>query len=480
MGANAEVVWNGANRLAPKRSPAELMLVAAGCALLLGLAVVLADVLYRYPPSLAVALGGGLLLVVGTALVVARYDLAVTIGFLLLGVVLVEPAPSDALFGLVMAVAAATGRFRLKRVPRTVLYLLAALIVLNLLSAADVTDWAVAGRFFAITLYLSFFSLWLAAYIDRPSRARRLVRAYLFIAVLSAALASLALFIHFPASSTMIGDATRAKGLFKDPNVYGPFLIPIALILAEEILNPRLLRLRRSLMLASFFALTLGVVFSYSRAAWLNYAVGLIVLIGLVVLRRPDRRAISLVLVVLVSGLAIAGAVVGTGSLGFLEERAHVQSYDTSRFAAQSHGLTAGIDHPFGVGPGQFDVISPISSHSLYVRSLSEQGVLGLLVIIVLVVATLAFGTANVLRGGETYGVSAAALLAAWCGLVANSFFVDTLHWRHLWLVAALIWAGAMRSTMARRRSQLRAPRWDSKPAWAGAAQASTPESRHS
>jgi len=28
--------------------------------------------------------------------------------------------------------------------------------------------------------------------------------------------------------------------------------------------------------------------------------------------------------------------------------------------------------------------------------------------------------------------------MAAWCGLVANSFFVDTLHWRHLWLVAAL------------------------------------------
>jgi hypothetical protein len=50
-----------------------------------------------------------------------------------------------------------------------------------------------------------------------------------------------------------------------------------------------------------------------------------------------------------------------------------------------------------------------------------------------------------VIHGSDTYGISAAALLAAWCGLVANSFFVDTLHWRHLWLVAGLIWAGAMR-----------------------------------
>ena len=90
-------------------------------------------------------------------------------------------------------------------------------------------------------------------------------------------------------------------------------------------------------------------------------------------------------------------------------------------------------------------MISPLSSHSLYVRSLSEQGLLGLLTIIALIVGTLAFGAVNVLHGRDTYGISAVALLAAWCGLVINSFFVDTLHWRHLWLLAALIWAGAAR-----------------------------------
>ena len=34
-------------------------------------------------------------------------------------------------------------------------------------------------------------------------------------------------------------------------------------------------------------------------------------------------------------------------------------------------------------------------------------------------------------------------LLGLWVGLIVNSFFVDTLHWRHLWLVAGLIWAAA-------------------------------------
>jgi O-antigen ligase len=427
------------------RSPADVARIAAGWSSLALLALVLAALLGRNPVPLTVALGGGVLMLLALALVLARYDLAIYVGFLLLAVVLVEPAPSDALFGLVMAVAAVTGRFGIRRVSRLALCIVAALLLLNLLSLSEVTDWSAAGRFVLITLYLGLFSLWLAAYVDRPSRAQRLVRAYLAAAVFSAVLASAALFLHFPFHTLLIGDGERAKGLFKDPNVYGPFLVPITLILAEELLRPRLLRMRRSFMLLCFLALTLGIIFSYSRAAWLNLAVGLVVLIAVVTLRRPDRRALTLVVVVLVGGAAIAGAVVVTGSLSFLEQRAHLQSYDTSRFAAQERGLHVGLEHPFGLGPGQFEVISPVASHSLYIRALSEQGVLGLMTIIALVVGTLAFAVVSVLRGRDTYGIGAAALLAAWCGLVANSFFVDTLHWRHLWLVAALIWAGAVR-----------------------------------
>ncbi len=409
----------------------------------LGLAALLVH--SALPASLVVA--AGLALAAGVALVVSRYDVAVAIGTFLLAVVLVEPAPSDALFGLVIAVAIVTGRFAFKRVPRTAVLVVAAIIVLNVLSLIDVVSWSVAARFFFITLYLGLFSLWLTGYLDRPARSRRLVRAYLAAAVLSSLAASAALFVHFPGASVLIGDGSRAKGLFKDPNVFGPFLVPITLILAEELLRRRLLRLRRSMMLACFLALILGVVFSYSRAAWLNLAVAVIVLVAAVVLRRPDRRAMSLVLVIGFSGLAIAGAVVGTGSLGFLEERAKLQSYDTNeRFVAQSRGLSVGIEHPLGIGPGQFDVVSPVSSHSLYVRALSEQGPLGLAAIIALIIVTVALAALNLLRGRDTYGISAAALLAAWCGLVANSFFVDTLHWRHLWLVAGLIWAGAVRA----------------------------------
>ena len=141
-----------------------------------------------------------------------------------------------------------------------------------------------------------------------------------------------------------------------------------------------------------------------------------------------------------------------------LKERAQLQGYDTSRFAAQDRGLTYGLTHVFGIGPGQFEVLSPVASHSLYVRVFAEQGILGLLFIIVFVISTLVFGLVNVARGRDTYGISAAALLAAWCGLICNSFFVDTLHWRHLWLVVGLIWAAAMRKQVLSGRFRARSP----------------------
>jgi hypothetical protein len=81
------------------------------------------------------------------------------------------------------------------------------------------------------------------------------------------------------------------------------------------------------------------------------------------------------------------------------------------------------------------------------VRVLAEQGVLGFVVLAALLLGTLALGLENAVAGRSTYGIGSAALVAGWCGLLANSFFVDTLHWRHLWVVAALIWAGAMRGT---------------------------------
>jgi O-antigen ligase len=415
---------------------------AAGGGVLLVLFLGGGLVLSRSPLPLSLVVAFGIALLGTLALALARYDAAVALGVLLLAVVRIEPAPPDLVFAVVIAVALVTARLRLERVPLSITLLVSVFLALNLLAATAATDGPRAVSFFTITFYLGVFGLWLAAYVSSVRRARLVLLAYLAGAALSAAVACLALVVPFPGAQVFV-DGPRAQGLFKDPNVFGPFLVPAVLMLMEETVAPRLLRFPVATKLVLLSILTVGVVFSFSRAAWLNLAVGTLVLLAILALRRGGaRRAMTLLVVALVAGAALLGVVTATSKTEFLVERAALQDYDAQRFGAQASGIEIAERHPLGLGPGQFERISDVSAHSTYVRALAEEGVLGALLVLGLLLLTLGFAARNVAAGVDTYGIGSAGLLAAWCGLLANSSFVDTLHWRHLWLVAALIWAG--------------------------------------
>ena len=419
--------------------------IAAGAGAMLLVAVAAPMVSQSSGASLRIALGGGIALLGVLTLALVSYDAAVVLGLLLLGVVRTEPAVPDAVFGVVMAVAVATGRFRLSAVPRVVRHLLGVLVALNVLSAIEVVDVGEATRFLAITLYLVLLGVGLAGYVDGRRRTQLAVGAYLVAAVGSALLGSLALFVSFPGSTALSANGYRAQGLFEDPNVFGPFLVPAAVILLEERLRPRLFALRPALSSVCLLVVSAGILFSYSRAAWLNLAVavGVLTLLGA---RGPGgaRRTLRLAAAGILAAAVAVALVQVTGSADFLDDRAGLQAYDVERFSAQQTGVDLALEHPLGIGPGQFDVLVPVSAHSLYVRVLAEQGILGLAVLLALVGGTLAFAARTALRRLDLHGLSSLALLAAWCGALVNSLVVDTLHWRHLWLLAALIWANAM------------------------------------
>jgi hypothetical protein len=408
----------------------------------------LVSVLYLFPPpSLGSALLAGVGLVALLALAIVRYEAAVALGFVLLGVVSVEPAPSDIVFAIVIVVALVTGRFDLSRVPLLITGLLIAFLALNLISAMEAQDTARAALFLSITAYLAVFAMWLTGFVDGTGHARLVLLGYLTAAVASAALGSLALLVGFPGSENfLLGGCCRAQGLFQDPNVFGPFLVPAALLLLQETIEPRLIRLRTPFKVVLFGVLVVGVLLSFSRGAIINLGLGLLVLLMVMLLRRGGARRLPALLAVL--GVAVIGAI-GALSVGesaeLLESRSTVQSYDSDRFNAQRTGIEIAFEHPAGVGPGQFEVISPLATHSTYVRVLAEQGTLGLFAFAVLMLATLLLAARNALGGYSAYGIGSAALLAAWCGILANSLVVDTLHWRHLWMIAALIWVASMR-----------------------------------
>jgi O-antigen ligase len=378
-------------------------------------------------------------------LTVARYESVVALGFILFGVVLVEPAVPDLIFGIVMLVAIVTGRARatLRRSPPLVVYTLAFLIVLNVLASAWAHSVGEAMFYVSITTYLALFGLWLAGYVDSTTRARRLVESVTIGATVTSILAIAALFVPFPGSAEFVY-LSRAKGLFDDPNVFGPFLIvPFAFILAE-LVEPTLLAWRRRWLLVLLLVCGAGILFSYSRAAWLNTALVVTTMIAAYALRRGGlRQAAKTLGLGAVAVGALITAVFLTGSTSFFLARAHLQNYDTDRFEGQDASFALAQTHVFGIGPGQYLDVVGIGAHSTFLRALGEEGVLGLVLIVLLLFTTLILAGGNVVRGQSTFGISAVPLLGLWVGLIANSFFIDTLHWRHLWLVAALIWAGA-------------------------------------
>jgi len=433
-------------RLTERALPEGAPLLALGVGLALALSAGLAVGLGADGPPLGVSLAGGVGALTVLALALARYDLAVALGFLVLGIVRIEPAPVDGVFAIVMAVALVTGRFDLRSAPLWASVLVGLFLALNLLACMEAVDPSRAASFLSITAYLSLLGLWTSGYVRTHRRARMVLKLWIGTAALTAAASTLALYVDFPGSIELHERyVDRAQGLFNDPNVYGPFLVPAAILVLHELLEPRLLRGGRLLKLLALTVLVLGVTTSYSRAAWLNLGVAVLVMLAVLPLRRGGVRRASALLLTLVACFAAAGvAVVATGSSKFLEERANVQSYDTQRFGAQRGGVELAEEHPLGVGPGQFELLEPISAHSTFVRALAEEGVVGLAVLVALLLATLGVAVRNVMLGRSTAGLSSTALLAAWCGLLANSFFVDTLHWRHLWILAGLIWAGSM------------------------------------
>jgi O-antigen ligase len=424
-----------------------LALVAA-----LGMALAIALTPVERPAWELIA--GGLALLGVLALAVARYETAVALGFLLFAAVRVEPAPADAVFAVVIAVALATGRLNLSNTPLGPALGIAIFVALNLVACFEALDPVRAASFMAITVYLCVFGLWVATYVSDRRRARTVLRIYIGTAVFSAAIGAAALFLPFPGHESLTAyTGTRARALFKDPNVFGPFLVPALLLLLQETIEPRLLRSGRFMKLLGLAALCCGVLFSYSRAAWLDLVVGVVVMGVVFALRRGGARRAFVFMLTLVLGVAVlVVSIQVTGQAQFLKERAQYQTYDNQRFGAQSGGIHIGERHPIGVGPGQFELVEPISAHSTYVRALAEEGVLGFLALVALLYGTLLMALRNAVRGWDTHGIGSTALLAAWTGILANSVFVDTLHWRHLWLVAGLIWAASQTSSSAGTR----------------------------
>ena len=254
----------------------------------------------------------------------------------------------------------------------------------------------------------------------------------------------------------------RAKGPFKDANVFGPFLVPAAIYALSQILGQPWRKV--AIYFSLFLLFVMGVLLSFSRGAWVNFSVSFMLFVSITVwTATAHRQRITWLLAGTVMCAIVALAIiaaVSTDVVGdrFFQRATLVQKYDTAeggRFDTQLEALAMIGQNPLGVGPGRSKEVFGLETHNLYLHSLTEGGWLAGLSLLAFLGWVMIGGLSTVSRNWPLRP-HATVILACTAGTLLQSFFIDSTHWRHLWLLLALLCSLALSERRDRRQNQLR------------------------
>ncbi len=301
----------------------------------------------------------------------------------------------------------------------------------------------------AVTLYLCGASFLFACFVaKRPGPHTRLIlNGYLIAAMIAAVLGIIGYLDLLPGAYESLTRYDRAAALFKDPNVYGPFLIPGLLTALHLWLSRPLARGLVPLLAAAILAV--GILFSFSRGAWAGAAIALALYCYLYMLgsaRNVDRLKLASLVVsgAALIGLVVAAAFQSDDVAALLEERATLtQPYDegpTGRFGGQLKAIDLILDNPLGIGPLQFaPYFHHEEAHNVYLSMLMSAGWPGGLLYLALCILTLTLGFKHALKATRTrplFLIVYSALTAA----ILQGLLIDSDHWRHFYLLMGIVW----------------------------------------
>lgn len=364
-------------------------------------------------------------------------------------VVLSEPAPTDLLcMGLIVLLPLAG----MQRYNELLLWYLTLWLVVAagaLLAGGASSEIGRSATHAAVTLYLCVFSTVLAAFVAaRPEKhAALILRAYLAAAFLAAGAGLIGYFDALPGAFEIFTKFGRAAGTFKDPNVFGAFLVPAILYVLHLVIARPLTC--SSGALGTGLVLAFALLLSFSRGAWLNLAIATTAFtyLHLVTIASPMLR-LRLVAVVfgagLIAGLAVAAALQTDAVASLFSVRAElVQGYDSGpegRFGGQEKALDLLLDAPLGIGALQFSAAHHHEDvHNVYLNMFVNTGWAGGLAYAAVVALTLALGFAHTLKATPARPIFLVAY-ASFLGVVVEGAVIDTDHWRHFYLLLALVW----------------------------------------
>jgi hypothetical protein len=268
----------------------------------------------------------------------------------------IEPSPHDGLMIILLATCvAARVRFDRKLVPLTLL--LAIWLAGAFFALIPVLDQKQTVQYVATSAYLVIAAIMFACLFCDGDLVRLLIvrRAYIVAALIATAAGYVGFFHLLPGSDIFLAN-DRVSATFKDPNVYGPFLIfPLLLLLIDFM--TRGLRLTG---LAIMIFLIGGLLLSFSRGAWAHFAISAAVTVALLLAAATEPRMRARILLFSVAALiGMALFVVALISIPavhdmFLERAKAIQPYDIGpggRFWEQRLALGVILENPNGLGP---------------------------------------------------------------------------------------------------------------------------------
>jgi hypothetical protein len=375
-------------------------------------------------------------------------------------VAFIEPSPHDGMMGILLVVALLAG-VKLDRIHVPLILLLVLWNVGGLFSLLNVPTDSKAIQYAAISIYLSIAALLFAALLSRNTMPRlaSLQSAYIAAAVISAVAGTIGYFHLIPPLYDVLTLYGRAIGFFKDPNVYGPYLIWPALFLTARLLIEGI-KPRDTILLG---IIMIGLMLSFSRGAWFHFALSAAITLALLFLTARTQafrfRLIGLTMVgiVLAGGLIVVMLSIPQVGELFFERANAVNSYDigdNGRFALQEFALGTVLQYFNGLGPYEFARIHGLQQHNVYLQSFLVYGWIGGISYLLMLAATLIVGFRNAIATTpwQAYAITA---VAAFVGEVVEGMVIDTDHWRHFFLLLGMIWGLAAATQNFRRGAPL-------------------------
>lgn len=384
----------------------------------------------------------------------------VAFGVFLSGFVIAEPAPYEVFLAALIG-----GWFILGlRISRTTGVLLSFMLVFMVGGMLSLTQMATIGDapiYLAVSFFLCLSSVFYSAIIEEDQNRLTLIfNAWAAAAVITSLLGILGYFHAFPGAEVFTR-YDRAMGAFQDPNVFGPFLVAPSLYLIHSILkgDPKWLPLKAG----ALGIIALGVLLSFSRAAWALFLFSAMMMVLLMFIQERSG-AFRLKIIALALGGVIFGVVALVVALQFdqvaelFSSRTRlVQDYDgdhLGRFERHKLGFLSAMSQPLGIGPMVFSTIYPEDEHNIWLKSLTTYGWLGLVSYVGLVWTTIWFGLRYMFRVRPWQPF----LMAAWIALCGHELIgnvIDTDHWRHHFMLFGIIWGcAALEHRYQKRREQ--------------------------